>query len=424
MMRLIIKQLWYKRRANGWLLAELVLVTFFLWIVIDPMFVLLTNRAIPEGYDIDNTFLLTTGDYRSGHSQFVEEASPDSVRKENFLQIQAEVQRYPGVESVAIVGFAYPFSGGGWFTMAEHDTLSAQVQVMAMYRQGDYFRVFRTPDIYTGSCEQLDEAKLSSNHIIITKGLEQLLFPGQRAVGKTITSGRKEYVVAGVTENFKARSVEQPKPLLFLPQDELDIDDMNIVFRIRDGISPSRFAEEFRRDMISRLSIGNFYYIRLEDFHTIRTDSEYQNGSVNKIRMQSALTVFFLLCTFLGVAGTFWIRSNARRGEIGLRMALGSTRGRIQSDMLTESWLLTTAAFLLGLLIVLQQVYQNGFACSDYASYPESINSMYVQNQPVAHFLIVSLIVYGLLMLITLIATWIPASRAAATEPSEALRDE
>ncbi|MCD8079319.1 MAG: ABC transporter permease [Bacteroides sp.] len=424
MIRLIIKQLWYKRRANGWLLAELVLVTFFLWIVIDPMFVLLANRAIPEGYNVDHTFLLTLGSYRSGHSQFVEEAAPNSVRKENFLRIQAEVQRYPGVESVAIVGFTYPFSDGGWFTMAERDTLSAQVQVMVMSHQGDYFRVFRTPDIYTGGWEQLDEAILSPNHIVITKGLEQLLFPGRQAVGQTITSGQKEYVVAGVTENFKARSVEQPKPLIFLPQDDLDIEDMKIVFRIRDGISAARFAEEFRRDMISRLSIGNFYYIRLEDFHTIRTDSEYQNGSVNKIRMQSALTVFFLLCTFLGVAGTFWIRSNARRGEIGLRMALGSTRSRIQSDLLTESWLLTTVAFLLGLLIAWQYIYQNGFAYADKASYPESINSMYIQNQPVAHFLIVSLIVYFLMMMIALTATWIPAHRAAATEPSEALRDE
>ncbi|MCD8029968.1 MAG: hypothetical protein LUF85_03840 [Bacteroides sp.] len=174
MIRLIIKQLWYKRRANGWLLAELVLVTFFLWIVIDPMFVLLANKAIPEGYEVDHTFLLTLGDYRSGHSRFVEEASSDSVMKENFLRIQAEVQQYPGVESVAVAGFTYPFSGSGWSIMAEHDTLSAQVQVMAMYRQGDYFRVFRTPDIYTGGWEQLDEAKLSPNHVVITKGLEQL----------------------------------------------------------------------------------------------------------------------------------------------------------------------------------------------------------------------------------------------------------
>lgn len=211
---------------------------------------------------------------------------------------------------------------------------------------------------------------------------------------------------------------------MFLPQDDLDINDMKIVFRIRDGISAARFAREFRRDMISRLSIGNFYYIRLQDFHTIRTESEYQNGSVNKIRMQSALTVFFLLCTFLGVAGTFWIRSNARRGEIGLRMALGSTRGRIQSDLLTESCLLTTMAFLLEILIALQHVYQNGFPYWEYASYSKSVNAMYVQNQPVAHFLIVSLIVYFLMMVITISATWIPAHRAAATEPSEALRDE
>lgn len=53
MLKLIFKNLWARRRRNGWLLAELILVSIVTWIILDPVIVVTHDRSIPLGYDAD-----------------------------------------------------------------------------------------------------------------------------------------------------------------------------------------------------------------------------------------------------------------------------------------------------------------------------------------------------------------------------------
>ena len=56
---MILRQLWNQRAANGWILGELVVVTYFLWGVVDPVYVLLSDKALPDNYDLTDTYLLS-----------------------------------------------------------------------------------------------------------------------------------------------------------------------------------------------------------------------------------------------------------------------------------------------------------------------------------------------------------------------------
>ena len=67
----------------------------------------------------------------------------------------------------------------------------------------------------------------------------------------------------------------------------------------------------------------------------------------------------------------------------------------------------------------LQIVYLNGFAFP-----PDNPNPDYIQNRPVLHFLIVSVISYVLILGVSFVATYIPVSKAARMNPADALRDE
>ena len=53
MWKLILKNIWSRRKQNGWLLAELVVVTVVTWVIIDPVVVLWHDTSLPMGYDID-----------------------------------------------------------------------------------------------------------------------------------------------------------------------------------------------------------------------------------------------------------------------------------------------------------------------------------------------------------------------------------
>ena len=422
----VLKQIWNKRRANTWIFLELVLVTFFMWGVIDPVFVLLSNRAIPSGYNIDNVFRMTVGQYPSTHRKYQEELNSDSIRRSNFLHMYELVRNYPGVESAVVTAMEqYPLSTSTSTNSIQYDSIRANTLIMSFYNDGEFFKVFRIHDVNTGSIP--DHRNLVDRSVYITKWTEEKLLPGGDLVGKEIFPAYAKdttyFTVKGIVPDFKFRSTEQPMRTQFIPLDKLNIEQFpwsaQICFRIRDELSKKVFAEQFKQEMTSRLNVGNLYLLKLTDFESIYRYSEFSQGVTNKLRLQISLATFFLICTFLGIAGTFWLRSDSRKGEIGLRMALGSTRGDILKEFLIESWLITTAAWLLGIIFVLQQVYFTGFA-----ERSQFENDAYIQNQFIPHFLIVSLIVYILMLLIAVVGTLIPARQAAATSPSDALRNE
>ena len=419
----ILKQIWNKRRANAWIFLELVLVTFFMWGVIDPVYVLLSNRAIDPGYDIDRVFRLTLGQYPSSHRKFNEALNPDSLRRVHFLHIYDLVRNYPGVEAAVVTNnHQYPLSSSISSTSVERDSITGHALVMSFYRDGDFFRVFRIRDVNTGDIPEHRDPGVRA--IYLTGTLERKLSRGQGLMEKEVSTGYSgTRTVKGIMPDIKYRSTEQPVQTQFIPLERVDVADFpwssQICFRIRDGLSKELFAEQFRQEMTFRPATGNLYFLRLTDFETIYRQSESEQGVTNKLRLQSSLTLFFLVCTFLGVAGTFWLRSDARRGEIGLRMALGSSRKNILKEFLTESWCITTLAWLTGIFFVLQRVYFTGFA-----EPPQVENDAYLQNLFAPHFLIVSLIVYVLMLFITIIGTSIPAAQAASVYPSDALREE
>ena len=58
MLKLIFKTLWSRRRRNGWLLAELIVVCIVSWVIFDPVIVVTHDRMIPLGYDADRLCLV------------------------------------------------------------------------------------------------------------------------------------------------------------------------------------------------------------------------------------------------------------------------------------------------------------------------------------------------------------------------------
>ena len=51
MVKTIFNQLWNQRKMNFWIFLELLAVSFFLWLVLDPVYVLNVNKQTPRGYE-------------------------------------------------------------------------------------------------------------------------------------------------------------------------------------------------------------------------------------------------------------------------------------------------------------------------------------------------------------------------------------
>ena len=59
MLKLILKNLWSRRRNNGWLMAELILVAVLSWVIFDPVIVVTYDRQRPLGYDADRLCMVS-----------------------------------------------------------------------------------------------------------------------------------------------------------------------------------------------------------------------------------------------------------------------------------------------------------------------------------------------------------------------------
>ena len=346
----------------------------------------------------------------------------DSLKRIDFMRIVDQIRRYPGVSNVTVSLFnSYPQSGGWNGGQVFNDTILAYSQQMTFLSGTDYFGVFRIHDARTGQIPPV--LAEGEQGIYLTPDLAEKLFGEKYPQNKWVHWGdtTRKFPLTAIIDPVQIRSNNQPGPLIFKTTSELKHlpGRVRICFRVRDGLASPVFTETFKREMRPRMQIGNYYLASLTDFRTESKNFEYYMGTTGTIRLQTILALFFLLCVFLGMGGTFWLRCNARREEIGLYMAMGSNRHRLIRQFLFEAWWMVTIAFVVGALVQLQIVYLNGFAFP-----PDNPNPDYIQNRPVLHFLIVSVISYVLILGVSFVATYIPVSKAARMNPADALRDE
>ena len=143
MMKIIRHQLWNQRRQNGWIFVELVIVSFFLWTVIDPIYVLTSNLAIAPGYDEERAYALYMDYYDEQHGNYDKTQDSTAIKQENLYRITRLVKNCPEVESFALVTNAsFPncnsWNGGQYF----NDTLKVHSQYYQFIQTegGDVFR--------------------------------------------------------------------------------------------------------------------------------------------------------------------------------------------------------------------------------------------------------------------------------------------
>ena len=133
---------------------------------------------------------------------------------------------------------------------------------------------------------------------------------------------------------------------------------------------------------------------------------------MNNVRNYTTGGVFLMLNIFLGILGTFWFRTQQRRGEIALFKALGSTNHDVFLRQISEGLILLSVATLFAIIIDLNLAFINLNTSHD-GTYLEPIR-----------FITTVVISYLLTALMIIVGTWFPARKAMSIQPAEALHEE
>jgi putative ABC transport system permease protein len=244
---------------------------------------------------------------------------------------------------------------------------------------------------------------------IIDDMLAGQLWPGRSAIGQHVVIGQAspEFSVAvvGVVRHLRLRSlVEDLTPQIFLPYRLWQRTPMAFVLNVQDGVDPATLMSEVR-GAVSHVDA------RLPVFE-VRPLEHYVDGARSARRFTMLLAVAFaasaLLLTCIGVYGLLAYTVATRRQELGVRRALGADTTQVVGEVLREGVGLALWGCATGLAVAAMAA--RGLQTQLYA-----IDS----GDPITYAIALSVMLVG-----AVAACWVPAHRAIAISPMDALRAE
>ena len=190
-----------------------------------------------------------------------------------------------------------------------------------------------------------DQARIPG--AIINRSMAEKLFPGQNPLGKVFYSwGESPTAVIGVIEDLaRPNSIDQgPYAMIFAIRSY----GAGRHFILRTD--PGRRAEVLKAAVAAlKKTDANTLVVNEDTFDEIRAGFFEQDRSM--AGMLIVVIAALMLVTALGIVGlaSFWVQQRTK--QIGVRRALGATRGQILRYFQAENFLLASAGIVLGMLL-------------------------------------------------------------------------
>ena len=371
-------------------------------------------RAVDPGFRSDHVLVagyhLPLGQYPSN----------DSV--ETFNQaIMDRLQRKPGILAAGITN-SLPGSGawaGAAFTIEGVPVASWKLQ-FAMFAStyGDYFRAMGIP-LLDGRTFTLDDRSNTPLVVIVNQSMARHSWPNQRAIGKRMHAGnpKKSYpwaTVVGIVADTKVGSRDKPSTdQFYVPTlQPATLNGANAsggrtesgsgYITLRSALPPEQMTQTLRSTIaeIDPLLALEQVQPMNDVLSNVEAPRSFNTGLI------SAFALGALLLAITGIYAVVAFSVSLRTQEIAIRMALGAQRARIARLVLISSARLALLGCCLGLL--------GSFAVS------RLIGSFLFEVS--ATDPLVYLGAALIMMLMALLASALPANRAASADPIQALR--
>lgn len=434
MIKMILKNLWNRRRRNAWLFVEMILVSILMWIMTDYVTVSLADRTLPLGYDADRLVIVDVESLPELSPEYrAEYDSVDANRRAAEAMVQ-HLRSLGGVERTSYMGSAPVIGGTSSISMCYGigdeavDTMARNVYIVMFEPDSEFFETFGIKaSAGSPSARELSARRLNENEIIITREYGELFWPGENAVGKQFLNPDSTHVtVTGVVEGIRWITPLRSYCAVFSNDEsnrwgELPVSEFSVVLRLGEDVDHSDFLNDLRNR--SDLRAGNFFVQAATDYTDFLYNAEERYGIHSEYRQMLLLAAFFLLNLMLGTIGCFWLQTNRRVEEIGVLRSFGARRSQIVTMITGESVVLTVAAFAVGMLAYLQYAVRHGLSDGFDANSSSNIIDNWVCHFG-EHFAIISAIVLVILVICVAAGTLIPAVHASRVSVSDALRDE
>ena len=358
-------------------------------------------QKIDTGYKADNllTVMVTmTGAIYDG----------PEARVAFLQQLIDEMKGTSGVDAAAAVsvlptgkGWPYPYTRSDQPVPQPKDRPRADLRSVTE----DYHETFGI-EVVRGRPFNRQDTWRSEKVVMVNETFSRTAFPGEEVLGKHIRYFGQDWRIIGVYADIKNVGLtKDTNPGVNLPIAQWPGNDAKSVYLTlrtkADPLSLAPVVSEKVRELNPEQPLNQFQLMEA-----------YLDNSTSIDRFRSILMGLFafaaLMLASIGIYGVIAYSVEQRTNEMGIRLALGSPRSRLLWMILLQGTKLTVAGIVLGLIgswmlsrVIASQLY--GVTASD----PRT-------------FMAVSLV----LIVVSLVASIVPALRAMHVSPMESLRTE
>jgi predicted permease len=244
---------------------------------------------------------------------------------------------------------------------------------------------------------------------VINQALAKKYFPDTDPIGKTFRGykfvDQVPFQIVGISADTRYDSLrKEPPPTYYVLYHQLPRTDGDMTYEVRTQVAPDGIVPLIRRTVQS--------VDKNTPLISIRTQTEQIRDTVRQERLFAGLTVSFgilaLLLACIGIYGIMTYTVTRRTNEIGIRFALGAQKRTILGMVLNEALWVTLIGVFVGLAV--------GYGLTRF------LRTMLFGLKPDDPVAMIS--AAFLLIVVSLIAAFIPALRASRLEPMQALRHE
>lgn len=360
---------------------------------------------------------LAVADFRAGGTFIgfldLSEAGYESMHEGGSAlvdQLIESIGSLPGVASAA-VSTGFPLDRRRAYIavdpagQASPDSLGVMVEY-TLASEG-YFSTIGTPILQGRALRRTDDTS-SALVAVVTRSFADRLWPGEDPLGRQFSEAGDEtpatWTVVGVAGDVASSAARENLPQMFVPVRQSRMPNLIILVRSEPGTDPALLAGPVReavRSVDRGLPMPRL--IPAHSYVAWATQEQRTGGAVT-----GGIGIMVLLLSAMGVYGVVALAVTQRTREIGIRIAMGASRGAVLRGVFRDAIRMAAPGLLVGGLLA--------------AGTAAAMRSLLLGLSPVDPVAFVS--VAALLLLVVVFASLAPALRASGIHPMEALRKE
>jgi putative ABC transport system permease protein len=390
MIKHLFKLIWNKKKENFLLISEILISFMVMFGVFTIIVYNYQNYKQPMGFTYDNVWRVDLGQTGEG-------------KKDSVMMLHANLKNaLNGMSKVKGLSYSsgnIPFSNSMMGTELHYRHTNVKTDV---YRTDEDYGKVMEMKMLAGRWFNEQDRNSAYRPIILNAAASSQLTGSVNAVGKIVKLSDDQMKVIGIADNFKDKGDFKPATAgIFTLIDTSSVPGIHTILLKVSPDADARFEDKIYRLIANTTKAGNLDITPLSEMRIKKN-----KDTIVPLIIVLIISGFLIFNVALGLFGVLWYNINKRKGEIGLRRALGAPATGISVQLLGEAMVLATFSLVIGSFFAVQFPLLNVF------------------DLPAAVYLLALLFSILFIYLLVVVCALYPGKQAASIHPAVALHED